>query len=102
MLVMNMTHGMNQPLDSRQLWAFVSLASTGSFTRTGKELFISQSAVSHAIEALEDDVGCRLLDRVGKKAHLTLAEERLLHYAEKILGAMSAARASFAHSPWGE
>ena len=40
---------MNQPLDSRQLRAFVTLAHTGSFTLTAKELYLSQSAVSHSI-----------------------------------------------------
>src|SRR5690606_22563945 len=48
------------PLDSRQLRAFVSLARTGSFTATGRELFLSQSAISHSMRALEEDVGCRL------------------------------------------
>ena len=59
---------MNQPLDSRQLRAFVALAQTGSFTQTAKTLFLSQSAISHSIKALEGDVGCRLLDRVGKES----------------------------------
>lgn len=58
---------MNTIIDSRQLRAFVTLARTGSFTQTGKELFLSQSAISHGIKALERDIGCRLLDRVGKK-----------------------------------
>ena len=42
---------MSEPLDSRQLRAFVTLANTGSFTRTGKDLFLTQSAISHAIKA---------------------------------------------------
>ncbi|MFN9958300.1 MAG: LysR family transcriptional regulator, partial [bacterium] len=69
---------MNAPLDSRQLHAFSILARTGSFTQTARELFLTQSAVSHSMKSLETDVGCRLLDRVGKKVSLTQAGEQLL------------------------
>jgi LysR family transcriptional regulator, low CO2-responsive transcriptional regulator len=93
---------MNQPLDSRQLRAFVTLARTGSFTLAAKELFLSQSAVSHSMKALENDVGCRLFDRVGKKVSLTLAGEQLLQYAEKILQEMTSARDSLENlGKWG-
>jgi DNA-binding transcriptional LysR family regulator len=93
---------MNQPLDSRQLRAFATLARTGSFTLAAKELFLSQSAVSHSMKALEQDVGCRLFDRVGKKVLLTQAGEQLLHHAQKILSEMGEARESLHHlGKWG-
>ena len=93
---------MNHPLDSRQLRAFTSLARTGSFTLAAKELYLSQSAVSHSMKALEQDVGCRLLDRVGKKVLLTQAGEQLLHHAQKILSEMSQARESLRQlGKWG-
>lgn len=99
---MKSAHPPKQPLDSRQLRAFVTLANTGSFTRTGEELFLSQSAISHSMKALESDIGCRLFDRVGKKAQLTPAGEHFLHHAEKILREMSAARESIeSRSKWG-
>ena len=81
---------MTHPIDSRQLRAFAALARTGSFTLAAKEMFLSQSAVSHSMKALETDVGCRLFDRVGKKVLLTQAGEALLHHTEKILQEMSA------------
>ena len=93
---------MNHPLDSRQLRAFASLARTGSFTLAAKELYLSQSAVSHSMKALEQDVGCRLLDRLGKKVLLTQAGEQLLHHAQKILSEMSQARESLRQlGKWG-
>ncbi len=93
---------MNQPLDSRQLRAFVTLARTESFTLAAKELYLSQSAVSHSMKALEQDVGCRLLDRMGKKVLLTQAGEQLLHHAQKILTEMGEARASLQQlGKWG-
>ncbi len=94
---------MNVPLDSRQLRAFSALARTGSFTQAAKELFLSQSAVSHSMKALEEDVGCRLLDRVGKKVFLTQAGEQLLAHSEKILREMKAARDSLQQlGKWGK
>jgi DNA-binding transcriptional LysR family regulator len=83
---------MKGPFDSRQLQAFVILARTGSFTHTAREIFLTQSAVSHSMKALESDAGCRLLDRVGKKVMLTQAGEHLLKHAEIILREMQSAR----------
>ena len=92
----------NMPIDSRQLRAFAALARTGSFTIAAKQLFLSQSAVSHSMKALETDVGCRLFDRVGKKVSLTQAGETLLHHAEKILGEMQNARSAlYDLGKWG-
>jgi len=89
-------------LDSRQLRAFSALARTGSFTRAARELHLTQSAVSHAMKALERDVGCRLLDKLGKTVMLTQAGEHLLHYAEKILHDMEGARDSLEQlGTWG-
>ena len=76
---------MHDLLDSKQLRTFVSLARTGSFTATAKEVFITQSAVSHSMRALETELGCRLLNRVGKRTTLTLEGEQLLRHAEKII-----------------
>src|SRR5439155_19175236 len=71
---------MTQPLDSRQLRAFVTLARRASFTRAAKDLCLSQSAVSHSMKALEMDLGCRLFDRVSKRISLTEAGEQLLEH----------------------
>ena len=94
---------MSEILDSRQLRTFVSLARTGSFTVTAKEVFITQSAVSHSMRSLEDELGCRLLNRVGKKTTLTLEGEHLLQHATKILSDMNAAREKIEKlGRWGE
>ena len=93
---------MKGPLDSRQLQAFLILARTGSFTHTAREMFLTQSAVSHSMRALENDVGCRLLDRVGKKVILTQAGEHLQQHAEKVLKEMEMARTGLEHlARWG-
>ncbi|MEO7599409.1 MAG: LysR family transcriptional regulator [Opitutus sp.] len=79
-------------LDSRQLLAVRVLARTGSFTGAGKELFLTQSAVSHAIKALETELECALFERTGRGVVLTENGRRFLPYAEKILTEMEAAR----------
>lgn len=83
---------MASPLDTRQLRAFATLAQTGSFTLAARELNLTQSAISHSMKALEEEVRCRLLDRIGKKVTLTQAGEQLLLHARKILQEMETAR----------
>src|SRR6185436_14370208 len=93
---------MNVPLDSRQIRAYCVLARTGSFTATARELHLTQSGISHSMKALEGDIGCRLLDRLGKKVVLTQAGEQLLHHTKKILQEMENARESMGHlGKWG-
>lgn len=93
---------MSQPLDSRQLRAFSILARTGSFTETAQELHLSQSAISHSMKALEQEIGCRLLDRMGKTVVLTQAGEQLLISAQRILEEMELARSQLGHlGKWG-
>ena len=93
---------MSQPLDSRQLRAFSVLARTGSFTQTAHELHLTQSAISHAMKALEQDIGCRLLDRMGKTVVLTQAGEQLLVRVERVLEEMASARVELGRlGKWG-
>src|SRR5215831_1518785 len=93
---------MPAPLDSRQLRAFATLARTASFTQAARELHLSQSAVSHSMKALETEVACRLLDRLGKSVILTQAGEQLFAHAEKILAEMDLARERLAElGKWG-
>ncbi len=93
---------MSDTLDTRQLLAFSALARRQSFTLAAKDLHLTQSAVSHAIRGLEDELGCRLFERMGRIAKLTQAGEQLSHHVEIILREMEAARAGLeAMSRWG-
>jgi DNA-binding transcriptional LysR family regulator len=93
---------MNVPLDSRQLRAFCVLVRTGSFTQTARELHLTQSGVSYSMKGLEKDIGCRLLDRLGKKVIPTQAGEQLLQHATRILQEMDTAREALARlGKWG-
>jgi DNA-binding transcriptional LysR family regulator len=102
MQMMTAPHTSNSTLDSRQMRAFCVLARTGSFTQAARELRMTQSGVSHSMKALEADVGCRLLDRLGKKVVLTQAGEQFLAHATRILHEMEQTRESLARlGKWG-
>ena len=60
------------------LIAFEAAARTGSFTRAAEELAISQPAVSHAMRALESEVGVTLFARRHKGVEMTDAGRHLL------------------------
>jgi DNA-binding transcriptional LysR family regulator len=83
-------------LDSRKLLAFTTLARIGSFTLAARELNLTQSAVSHAIKSLEDELECRLFDRLGRRVTLTAQGQHLLDHAQKIIAEMQSARADLA------
>lgn len=72
-------------MELRQLNTFHTAAQTLSFTRTASELNYAQSTVSAQIQALEDELGVQLFDRLGKQIVLTDAGRRLEHYAEDLL-----------------
>jgi DNA-binding transcriptional LysR family regulator len=94
---------MKSPFDARQIRAFCTLARTGSFTQTARELHLTQSAVSRSVKTLEGDAGCRLLHKLGKKIALTQAGEQLLHHATKILQEMEDAREALGRlGKWGK
>jgi len=57
--------------DLRQIRAFVAVAETESFTRAAERLFLTQSAVSHSIRSLEEQLGAKLVDRMGKRICIT-------------------------------
>jgi DNA-binding transcriptional LysR family regulator len=75
-----------------QLVYFRKVAETKSISRAAEELLITQPAISKQIRALEDELGERLFDRIGKRVFLTKAGEVLLAYAEKILRSLEEAK----------
>ncbi len=72
-------------MDIKQLEAFVQVVEARSFSRAAERLFLSQPTVSVHIQSLEESLGTRLLDRLGKEVVLTPAGEILYKYARRIL-----------------
>jgi DNA-binding transcriptional LysR family regulator len=73
-------------MDISALQAFIAVAESGSFSRAAERIFLTQPAISKRIAALEQDIGARLFDRVGRKIHLTPAGEALLLRTRAVLG----------------
>ncbi|QWT21574.1 LysR family transcriptional regulator [Bacillus sp. NP157] len=68
-----------------ELFAFVTIARTRSFTRAAAELNLSPSALSHTMKGLEARLGVRLLARTTRSVAPTAAGERLLRSVEPAL-----------------
>lgn len=89
---MRLTHGyslgMKDELDLHLLVQFVVLARTKNFTRAAEELHLSQSALSRAIQKLEDQLGQPLFERKPREIVLTDLGGLLLDRAKEILQLM--------------
>jgi len=72
-------------MELRQLRAFERVAHCASFTRAARELGLSQPAVSGHVQALEEELGIKLLERQPRQTLLTPAGELLLDYARRLL-----------------
>ncbi len=71
-------------VDLHQLRIFHSAVKAGGFTHASRELHLSQSTVSQHIKQLEEEIGCQLFMRVGKRVLLTEAGHLLRDHCEKI------------------
>ncbi len=57
--------------DLRQVKSLVAVAETESFTKAAERLNVTQSAVSHSIRALENQLECTVVERSGKRVSLS-------------------------------
>lgn len=74
-----------------QLQSFVALTDTGSFTEAAYRIDLTQSAVSHALSALENELGVTLLERNRKGVvALTNAGKTIIPHARALLASASA------------
>src|SRR5437773_10443608 len=71
--------------------AFLAVADEKSFTKAAKRLGVSQSALSHAIRGLEEEIGVRLLARTTRSVAPTEAGDELLRALRPALSDVRAA-----------
>ena len=64
-------------MELHQLRIFHSAVKAGGFTHASRELHLSQSTVSQHIKQLEEEIGCQLFLRVGKRVLLTEAGQQV-------------------------
>ena len=72
-------------MNLRFVEAFYWVATLKSVSRAADKLFITQSAMSARIAALEQELGTLLLDRRDKQFRLTVAGLRFVTYAQRLL-----------------
>lgn len=70
-----------------------------SVTRAAEKLFITQSALSSRIAALEEELGVLLLDRRDKRFRLTTAGVRFARHAERMLNLQRDIKLEFGSGP---
>ena len=63
-------------MNVRQLEIFCTLCREGSVTKTAKALYMTQPAVTHVINALEEEAGCPLFDRISRRLYLNASGRR--------------------------
>jgi len=79
----------------RQLQFFTAAAEQGSVSGAARALSISQSSVTEAIRALEDDLGVTLFDRLPRGLEITQKGAAFLRHARQILADVATARTAF-------
>ncbi len=72
-------------MDTQSLHAFITVAETGSFSRAAELLHLTQPAISKRIANLEQQLECKLFDRIGRQTHLTEAGQALMPRARSVL-----------------
>ena len=79
-------------MDIKQLECFVQVAETGSISLAAAALSLAQPAASRRIQALESELGVRLLQRTGRGVTLTEAGAALLPRSKAILAEIDRTR----------
>ncbi|TWD87905.1 DNA-binding transcriptional LysR family regulator [Neobacillus bataviensis] len=76
---------------NRQIYTFIQVADCGSFSKAAEKLFISTVSVMKQINALESDIGVKLLERTNQGVFLTAAGSSIYHDAKQMIQASDSA-----------
>ena len=87
-------------MEIRQLNTFICVADELSFTRASKRLCLAQSSVSAQIKVLEDELGVKLFDRIGRRVLLTDAGRKLYKYAGRMADMTREIRSQFSNDTY--
>lgn len=83
-------------MNLKQLEFAVALAEEGNFTRAAERCHVVQSALSHQIAYLEQELGTPLFERLPRQVRATAAGEALLVHARQVLASLRHLRADVA------
>jgi DNA-binding transcriptional LysR family regulator len=71
-------------MELRHVHTFRAVARSLNFTKAAERLNLAQSSVSAQIKSLEEELGVKLFDRIGRRVLLTTAGEKLSEYARRM------------------
>lgn len=83
-------------MNLKQLEFAIALAEEGNFTRAAERCHVVQSALSHQIAALEQELGTPLFERLPRQVRATAAGEAMLVHARQALASLRHLRADVA------
>ena len=83
-------------MEINQLRYVCAVAETSSFSRAAERCQVAQPSLSQQVLKLENDLGAKLFDRLGRSVRLTEAGRAFLPHARSILTQMETARSSVA------
>src|SRR5438309_2064675 len=79
-------------MELHQLRYFLAVAHCRSFTKAAEREHVAQPSLSQQIRKLEDDLGARLFNRLGRKITLTTFGEHFQNHARRVLAELEGAR----------
>jgi LysR family transcriptional regulator, hydrogen peroxide-inducible genes activator len=83
-------------MEVHQLRYVCAIADTGNFSRAAERCQVAQPSLSQQVQKLEDDLGAKLFDRLGRSIRLTEAGRAFIPHARAILEQIDVARSSVA------
>src|ERR1700721_1052855 len=83
-------------MEVHQLRYVCAIADTGNFSRAAERCKVAQPSLSQQVQKLEEDLGVKLFDRLGRSIRLTEAGRAFIPRARAILHQMETARSSAA------
>lgn len=78
-------------MDLKNIKTFMTVVSTGNFTKAASELSFTQSTITAQIQSLERELGFPLFERIGRSNHLTSGGKQFVRYAAQIADIMQKA-----------
>jgi LysR family hydrogen peroxide-inducible transcriptional activator len=81
-------------MEIHQLRYVCAIAETGNFSRAAERCQVAQPSLSQQVLKLEEDLGAKLFDRLGRSVRLTEVGRAFIPHARAILDEMDMARAS--------
>ena len=75
-------------MDLKNLRTFQTVVQEGGFNKAAEKLNYTQSTITFQINQLEQELGLRLFEKIGRRMVLNQAGQQLLPYAAEVLAAV--------------